>query len=41
MTLGEFEFTFEVDLGFVSGDLEGTFDEKPEVKISCKSTFKD
>jgi hypothetical protein len=32
MTLGEFKFTFEVDLGFVSGDLEGTFDEKPEVK---------
>ncbi len=39
--LGEFDFIFETNLGYESGDRVGAFDEKkPKSKISCKCTFK-
>ncbi len=39
--LGEFEFIFEIVLGYVSGDQMGSFEaKKTESKISCLGTFK-
>ncbi len=39
--LGEFEFIFEIVLGYASGDQMGSFEaKKTESKISCMGTFK-
>ncbi len=39
--LGEFDFIFETNLGYESGDRVGAFYEKKQKsKISCKCTFK-
>jgi hypothetical protein len=40
--LGEFDFIFETNLGYESGNRVGAFDEKKQKsKISCKCTFKE